>query len=158
MDKESLPGRRIQAVLLFFWAGYFSIVLCSNTGDALKVLGWLPANWIFVSGNYEMVRSVVGIYHPPSWLAGIFFAGVIGWQAIGAVLLWRAFGTVVQQTPGQKAAVYRALTVTIALWAAFLLSDEIFLAYEIPSLDATHFNLLVAEIGTFLICRKDSGW
>jgi hypothetical protein len=155
MKNEQVMSRRIQPVLLLFWALYFSIVLCSNTSDALKALGWLPSSWIFVSGNFEMVRTVVAIYHPPSWLVGIFFAGVIAWQGIGAVLLWKAFVAAIQQKQHYKIAAYQALTVTISLWAAFLLSDELFLAYEIPGLDATHFNLLIAEIATFLVFKSE---
>ncbi|RCR65816.1 hypothetical protein [Larkinella punicea] len=148
-------GKTIQAVLLLFWALYFSLVLCSNSTDALKALGLLPANWVFASGNFALVQKVVGIYHSPVWLAGLFYTGVLVWQAVGAVLLWSAFAATVQQTSQYQATAYRALTVTISLWAAFILADEFFLAYEMSGLSATHFSLLIAEIGTLLVFRKN---
>lgn len=146
-------GKTIQAVLLLFWALYFSFVLCSNSTDALKALGLLPANWVFASGNYALVQKVVGIYHSPVWLAGLFYTGVLVWQAVGAVLLWSAFAATVRQTQDYPLAAYRALTVTIGLWAAFILADEFFLAYDMSGLSATHFSLLIAEIGTLLVFR-----
>ncbi|KAA9349961.1 hypothetical protein [Larkinella humicola] len=148
-------GKTIQAVLLLFWALYFSLVLGSNSTDALKALGLLPTDWVFASGNYAMVRTVVGIYHPPVWVAGLFYTGVLVWQAVGAVLLWRAFAATVRQTQHYPQAAYQALTVTIGLWAAFILADEFFLAYEMSGLSATHFSLLIAEIGTLLVFRKE---
>ncbi|GAB3905231.1 hypothetical protein GCM10028803_35800 [Larkinella knui] len=151
---HQLAGQRIQAVLLLFWALYFSMVLCSNSTDALKALGLLPSGWTFVSGNFELVRTVVGIYHSPTWLAGLFFAGVLVWQGVGAVLLWQAFVAILRQTPAQQAAAYRALTVTTGLWAAFILSDEFFLAFETPGLESTHFSLLIAEIATFIAIKQ----
>jgi hypothetical protein len=147
-------GKTIQAVLLLFWALYFSLVLCSNSTDALKALGMLPADWVFASGNYAMVQKVVGIYHSPGWLAGLFYTGVLVWQAVGSVLLWRAFAATVRQTQHGQMAAYQALTVTIGLWAAFILADEFFLAYEMSGLSSTHFSLLIAEIGTLLLFKK----
>ncbi|WP_421827401.1 hypothetical protein [Larkinella sp.] len=148
-------GKTIQAVLLLFWALYFSLVLGSNSTDALKALGLLPTDWVFASGNYALVQKVVGIYHSPVWLAGLFYTGVLVWQAVGAVLLWSAFAATVRQTSQYQTTAYRALTVTIGLWAAFILADEFFLAYEMSGLSATHFSLLIAEIGTLLVFRKN---
>ena len=150
MKNEHATGPRIQAVLLLFWALYFSIVLSSNSTDALKALGLVPSGWIFVSGNFEMVQTVVGIYHSPPWLAGLFFAGVLAWQGWGAVLLWKAFAATIRQTQNHTAVATQALTVTIGLWAAFILADEFFLAYEMAGLASTHFSLLIASIATLI--------
>ncbi|MBO0948450.1 hypothetical protein [Fibrella forsythiae] len=150
---RSTIDRRIRAGLLLFWALYFSIVCLSNTTDALKALNLLPPNFRFVSGNYSMVSKVVGIYGPTAGWAGFFFAGVISWEGVGAVLFWRALAGSIRETADRVALAYQAFGVTIGLWAAFIISDEVFLAYEFPGLSSTFFNLLIAELGSFILLR-----
>lgn len=145
--------KRIQSGLVLFWALYFSIVLLSNSADALKALRLLPTNWPFVSGNYGLIDKVVSIYSSPTWLAGVLFAGVILWEAVGTVLFWKAFVSTRQQARDPKAAISRALGVTIGLWAAFIVADEVFLTYTLGNLSATHFNLLLAELASFILIR-----
>ncbi|GAB3949021.1 hypothetical protein GCM10028805_24690 [Spirosoma harenae] len=143
--------KRIRAGLVAFWAFYFSIVLLSNTADALKNLSILPADWSFASGNYILIVRVIAIYQLPVWLAVGFFTGVVLWEAIGAILFWKAFLATVRQTLTYEATVHRAFGITLGLWAAFLLADEIFLAYLLGGLTATHFSLLLAELATFIL-------
>lgn len=145
--------RRIRAGLLLFWALYFSIIWLSNSTDALKALTLLPADFRFVSGNYSLVSKVVGIYRATAGLAGLFFAGVILWEGIGAVLFWRAFVSTLRQSGRNRVLAYQAFGVTIGLWATFIFTDEVFLAYEFPGLSSTFFNLLIAELGSFILLR-----
>ncbi len=145
--------KRIQAGLLLFWALYFSVVWLSNTTDALKAVSLLPPDFKFVSGNYGMVSKVVGIYSLTSGLAGLFFAGVILWEGVGAVLFWRAFAGAVRQSGNSRALAYLAFGVTIGLWATFIFTDEVFLAYEFPGLSSTFFSLLIAELASFILIR-----
>ncbi|MGA0560343.1 hypothetical protein ACO2Q8_27010 [Larkinella sp. VNQ87] len=150
------PGQRILAILLLFWSLYVSLVFLSNTADALRALNWLPANWIFVSGNYALVRQVISIYSTSVWLSGLFYGGVLIWQSVGSILLWRAFAATLRQTPNRQAATERALTVLIGLWAAFIVADEFFLAYELPGLSSTHFSLLLTSLATLIAFRIKS--
>ncbi|WP_338875174.1 hypothetical protein WBJ53_06080 [Spirosoma sp. SC4-14] len=145
---------RIRAGLMLFWALYFSIVWLSNTADALKALSLLPANWPFASGNYTLIVRVVAIYQSPVWLSILFFAGVILWEGIGAFLFWKAFAAVFRQNPTQKISIHQAFGFTIGLWAAFILADEIFLAYMLGGISATHYNLLLAELASFILIRQ----
>ncbi|WP_128545976.1 hypothetical protein [Larkinella soli] len=149
-----LTDHRLRAGLLLFWSLYFTSVFLSNSGDALKAAGLLPDDWLFVSGNYELVRKVVGIYRPPGWLAGLMFAGVIGWQAAGLALFWQAFLLTLRRATEYRVAIHRAFALTIGLWAAFILADEFFLAYEMGGLSATHYNLLIAEVVMFILIRR----
>lgn len=148
-----LIDRRIWAGLLLFWALYFSIICLSNTTDALKALSMLPPDFRFVSGNYNMVSKVVGIYGPTAGLAGLFFAGVILWEGLGAFLFWKALVANARQADNSRESTYLAFGVTIGLWATFIVSDEVFLAYEFPGLSSTFFNLLIAELGSFILIR-----
>jgi len=145
---------RIRAGLILFWALYFSIVWLSNTADALKALSILPATWPFTSGNYMLIVRVVAIYQSPVWLSVLFFAGVILWEGFGAILFWKAFAAVSQQKPTQTISIHQAFGVTIGLWAAFILADEVFLTYMLGGIAATHYNLLLAELASFILVRQ----
>ncbi|GAB3698829.1 hypothetical protein GCM10027592_24280 [Spirosoma flavus] len=145
---------RIRAGLLIFWALYFSIVLLSNCADALKNLAVLPADWTFASGNYGLIVKVLAVYQSPIWLAVGLFAGVILWEALGAFLFWKAFLKTLEQQPSHKTAIHQAFGITLGLWGAFVLSDELFLAYLVGDITTTHFNLLVAELASFILINS----
>ncbi len=67
-------------------------------------------------------------------MQAILFAGVVVWEGLGAVLLWRPTDA--------------AFVVTLALWGAFVLAEEIFLAYVV---EATHLRLFIAQLVTLLV-------
>jgi hypothetical protein len=59
------------------------------------------------------------------------------------------------QRPGGQA-VSRAFLVSLALWAAFLLADEICLAYET---EATHLRVFMAQLLSCLVLALlPDGW
>lgn len=147
-------NKRIRAGLLLFWGLYFTIVLVSNSADALNALSLLPSGWRFVSGNYGLIQKVVAMYEPPVWLAGFMFAGVILWEATGAILFWKAFRVTLRQNPKQSVTAQAAFGITIGLWAAFILADEVFLTYLLGGIASTHYSLLIAELASFILFRQ----
>lgn len=86
-------------------------------------------------------------YHPPRWLTAGVFLGVLLWEGGAALLFWAAFSAFpsVQRPGGQ--ALYPAFGASLALWAAFILADEILLAYET---EATHLRIFVAQLLSLL--------
>lgn len=134
-----------------FWAAYFSIVGITNTFDALKALGILATDWKFASGNWQLMLSVTGLYGTPVWLTGFLFLGVVAWEFFGAALLWQSLR--VRASAGFAANATRGFTVIIALSCAFLLADEIFLAYSVAG---THTHLLIAQIASWLVITRTS--
>lgn len=144
---------RIKRGLLLFWALWFSIVLTSNVSDGLKALKALPETWAFASGNYALTVRVTAIYHTPTWMVAILFSGLVIWEGLGAFLFWYSF----RQFSGLKgpglAAVYTAFAVSLALWATFVIADEIFIAYKIANLDGVHMGIFTAQLITLLAVR-----
>lgn len=147
-------NHQLQAGLLLFWALYFTIIWLSNSADALKALGLLSGNWPFASGNYTLIVRVMAIYQSPEWLAALFFAGVILWEGIGAIGLWRAFRATIQQSALAHQQAIQALAISLGLWAGFILADEVFLAYLLGGLSGTHFNLFLAGLATLILVRQ----
>lgn len=71
---------------------------------------------------------------------------MIGWEAIAAVLFWRA-----ARQPGGRW-LGPAFMVSLGLWAAFILLDEVLLIFE-TGVEATHLGLLIAELLTLVLLR-----
>ena len=143
--------RTIGRGILLFWAIWFTIVFTTNACDALKALGVLPKSWLFASGNVDFMLGVTGRYGTPVVLTGLLFAGVVLWEAVAAALTWRAFARAGTGGAPAREAAYAALGTGVALWAAFAVADELFIAYTV---EGTHISLFVAQLASliFLAC------
>ena len=75
------------------------------------------------------------------------FGGVVLVDAgVAAVLFWRAGWSFRGRSSARKA-VYRAFTTSLLLWGAFLVADEVCIAYP---LESTHLRLFVAHLVTLM--------
>jgi hypothetical protein len=135
--------RTLKSGVLLFWAAWFTIVLLTNVFDALKAGRVLPAGWTLVSGNWETMLKATAVHATPVAIVGVMFLGVIAWEAVAAVLFWRAWAA------GGRGGV-AAFTVGLALWAAFILADELFVAYTI---EAVHLRLFGLQLLSVLALR-----
>lgn len=135
--------------LLFFWALWLSIVCATNVLDGLKALAVLPPTWSLASGNYAFMVKVTAIHQTPSWLVDMLFAGVVLWEALGALLFWRAFFKFRGLASG-FAPVVLAFSVTLALWAGFIIADEVFISYQVED---AHRSIFLFELVTLLVVR-----
>lgn len=139
-----LDLRMLGRGLLVFWALYFAIVTLSNLSDLCRSLDLLPADWRWVSGNLAFIRASTGSL--PPWTSQLLLAGVIAWQALSALLFWRAARNPAGRWLGP------AFVVSVALWAAFILLDELLLIFETGA-EATHLRLMIAELLTLVLLR-----
>jgi len=140
--------RTIPRGLLFFWAAWLSIVTLTNVLDGLKTMRMLPTGWAFASGNYAFMASTVAKYGTPAAVTAVLFAGVVLWELLAAVLFWRALAAHRRDAATAWDAVRQAFTVSLALWAAFMLADEIVFAFDAES---THVRLLIAQLASLLV-------
>lgn len=138
----------LKLALLLFWATWFSIVFLTNAFDAMKAAGMLPATWRFASRNYEMVVKAVSIYEAPKRVARLLFGGVLAWQALAAVLFWRALGRSASTGAVSLPTADAAFAAGILLWAAFMIADEITIKY---AMEQPHELLLIAQLGSLLV-------
>ena len=142
-----LTGLRLKQGIVLFWALWVSIAWLANLCEGLKACHWLGARWKFASGNYALLIETTQKYRPPLWFTALLFGGILLWQGGSALLFWCAVVTFqgVQQ-PGEHM-LYIAFFVSLALWAAFLLADEIFLAYVTED---THLRVFIAQVVSLL--------
>ena len=132
--------------LLLVWAVWLSVVFLSNLADAGKGLGVLGPSWSFASGNFEFIKQTTGRYGTPDFVNAVLFAGVILWEVVAMLLFWRAAWTFHGRKSGRKD-LYYAFTASLSLWGAFLVADELCMAY---ALEGTHLRLFSAHLLTLL--------
>src|SRR5262245_12876791 len=143
MSPQLASWRTLKSGVLLFWAAWFSIVALTNVCDALKAGRVVPAGWSFASGNWELMLKVTAVHATPVALVGILFLGVIAWQALAAVLFWRAW------IAGGRGGI-AAFTAGPALWAGLALAHEILRAY---TLEAGHLRLFGLQLLSVLALR-----
>jgi hypothetical protein len=144
-----LGERLLKQGIVAFWACYFSIVFLTNLLDALKALEILGDGWEFASGNYPFLQSTTEIYGTPEAINALLFAGVIVWEGLAAGLMWRALGRFGDRE-GRLPALAVAFAAGLALFAGFVLADEIFIAYEV---EGTHFRIWIALLVSYVGLR-----
>jgi hypothetical protein len=130
--------------LLSFWTLWLTAVFITNVFEALKTWGLLPKDWPWASGNYAMIKSAVPL---PTWTTKLLFLGVVLWQATGVVLFWVALYRFTTAGSEALAEVSAAFGTTLGLWAAFMISDEIFRIYQYQT---THLLLFVSQLLSLL--------
>jgi hypothetical protein len=135
----------LKAGLLFFWSLWLTLVLVTNVFDGLKQLGLLPDWWRWVSGNFRAIANSVPL---PRWAIGFLFLGVLLWEGLGVVLFWRAFYGYGLTGNAGLVEVYTAFGVSLALWSAFMIADEVFRIYAYQS---THLLLFIGQLVTVLV-------
>jgi len=115
---------------LLFWALWLSVVVFTNILNALQALGVLSETFKFVSGNWQWINQTMDPLGVPRALQAFMFAGVIVWELLAALLFWRAVADYRNRPLNQERATVIACAVNLALWAAFQVLDEVFLAYQ----------------------------
>lgn len=134
--------------LLLFWALWLSVVTVTNILNCLQVLSLLPRSFKFVSGNWSWINRTMDPLDLPRGLQALLFAGAIVWEGLGAALFWRAAVAYRGRTLAQESAVVAACSVNLALWAAFQVLDEVFLAYP---LEGVHGAIFANQLLTILV-------
>ena len=129
----------LKRALLLFWALWLTVVFLTNLADGLKALGLLSEWWAFASGNFKFIGETTARYGTPPEVNGVLFAGVILWEPLAAGLFWRA-GLIYRDRVTSRPAVYAAFTASLLLWGAFVLTDEVLIAYAVAG---THLRLLL---------------
>jgi len=138
----------IKRLVLFFWAAWLSVVTATNVLDALRSHGVLPQSFVFASGNWCWINSVMDPLGVPQLLQAGLFAGAIAWEALAAILFWRAVVAYRGRPLADERETVFACGVNLALWAAFQVLDEVFLAYQ-P--EGTHRAIFVSQIATLVL-------
>jgi len=137
----------LKLAILGFWAAWFAIVALTNAFSALKAFGALPPSWRFASGNYGQVAKAVSVYNAPRWVPMLLFAGVIAWQALASLAFVCAFAASTRMHAPSWPTINLAFATGIALWAAFMIADELTFKY---AYEQSHELLFVAQLASLV--------
>jgi hypothetical protein len=133
--------------LLAFWGAWFAIVFLTNLFSVLKDARIVGESWRFASKNYEAVVKAVSVYRVPPWVPRVLFLGVIAWELAAAGLFGWAFEACLHSGAIASKAVNLAFGAGIALWAAFMLADELTLKY---AYEQSHELLFIAQLASLM--------
>lgn len=140
-------GLRLKQVVLALGAAYLGIVALTNLVNLVADLS--GSGWTFLnSGNTDYVASIVTVYSWPSWfdevavLGALLVEGVGAWLFLRALLRLRGGGTGLVEA-------YQALTWNIAVWFAFTIGTEFFVAY--PSEGTFRELMAIALLMTLVV-------
>lgn len=136
--------------VLVFWAAWLSVVALTNILDALKALEALPADWVWVSGNFAWIQETMKPLNVALGVQALLFVGVIIWEVLAATLFWRAVISYRNRPLNKERAAIIACGVNLALWCAFQVLDEVFLSFEPES---THRVIFANQILTILMLQ-----
>jgi hypothetical protein len=140
--------------ILLFWALWLSVVSASNVVDALQAIGVLEPGWRFASGNLSLVAESLAIYPVPPVAAGVLFALVLLLELAASALFWRAALDPDPLSASSQPRVLAPFWLSIGLFCAFLVFDELLLVYRrFPSLAPTHFAILSALLLSVILIR-----
>ncbi len=115
-------------LVVVFWALWWLTAFLTDLIGAMRQLGLVTAAWFAVT-NYADLTHAVAPYDPPGWLPPFLYAGIIGWSFVSTVLLLIAAGTPREPRWRWRRRVDTAFAVSLGLWAAFFLADQIVLKF-----------------------------
>jgi len=146
---------KIKQGILLFWTAWFAIAFLTNLTDIFKALGFLPEAWSLASGNWAFLRQVTAIYGTPVELGALLFFAVMVWEAAAGFLFWQAL----MSFNGRKGGLHvvsQSFAVSLALWAAFMLADEFFIAYELENTHRSYASFeLLSLLAIYFLPDKD---
>jgi hypothetical protein len=147
----------IRRGLLVFWALWLSVVVTTNVLNGLQLFSVLPESFRFVSGNWSWINQSMDPLAVPRPLQALLFTGAIAWEGLAAVLFWRASVAYRGRSLWQEPAVTAACAVNLALWAAFQVLDEIFMAYQPEGVHRAIFANQVLTLLALMLLSNEPG-
>jgi hypothetical protein len=121
-------GLWLKRLVLLIGGTYLAMVCVTNLVNVVEALTHTQASFLN-SGNTGYISSITKVYSFPSWStdAAVFAAATI--EGIGVVLFGRALLRYRGNGIG-LVEVYQALAWNIAIWFAFIVGTEFFVAYQ----------------------------
>jgi hypothetical protein len=132
---------------LLYWACWFSLAFLTNVFDFIHAMTGLSSDWHFRSGNYVLLSSTLSLYHTSGLFLNFLFICNMAVQGLSAVLFFSAGMYFWRRHRYTWPCINLAFTISIALWAVFLIMEEIFIAY---AFEGGHSRLFIFELVTLL--------
>ena len=142
MSTKEKFKRRMFFILIVFWLAYYLLVSTTNLLALLKALTILPKSWVFASTNYTQIVQVIARYqlghHAALCLLGL---ATVAEGGIGILFVFALF--VFLRKKIDSLWIGCAFFCGAILWCLFIMTDEIFIVYNI---EPTHIRLLILTL------------
>jgi len=148
-EKQNRSLAWISYGVIVFWAVWALLVALGDSVNLMQEANLLPSYLVFTSKNYSLLAKSFALYQIQSKaLMLICYSIIIVFTWIITAFFWRAVFAVKQNLDRYLQKCYTAFLVSFAIEAFFILSDEIFLQYE---LEHGHMARLGFKLITFLV-------
>lgn len=117
-------------IIVVFWAVWWLLAFLTDFVGGLKDIGVIAAPWLDASNYPGLVKSLAP-YSVPAWLPPILFVGIITWSFLSTVLFVVAAITPLQPEPRWRTRVNTAFIVSLSLWLAFFIADQIVMKFDL---------------------------
>ena len=147
---ERTAGLVLKRLVLVFGATYLGMVCVTNLANFANVVAGTNGRFLN-SENADYVASIVKVYSMPGWFVDVAVLGAATIEGIGALLFVRALLRYRGGGAGVSEA-YQALAWNIAVWFAFIVGTEFFIAYpaESPFRELLGLGLLMTLVITLV--------
>jgi len=115
-------------LILLFWALWWLLAFLTDLFGGLKEVGALAAFWL-PHTNYPGLVESLAPYSPPGWLPPFLFVGIMAWSLLSTLLFAIAANTPPQPAERWRRRLNNAFTVSLSLWLAFFLADQIVMKF-----------------------------
>lgn len=150
-DPKSVGLFYFKLMVLLLWACWFCLAGASNLFEFMHAFKILPETWLFRADNYAALTKVVNIYSTPSSILNFLFICDFTAQFLCGILFFIAFFCFWRDCASKWFFVNFAFIISIGLWSAFLVFQEIFLAFmTIPGISRTFVGLSTYEMLTLI--------
>lgn len=127
---------------LLFWSMWFALACMTNLFDFMNIFTLIPPDWRFRSNNYMLLSQVLSVYDTQNWLLNfLFFCNTVVQGAVAIIFFGAVFLYAFKREPWFY--INLAFGLSMALWATYLVLEEVFIAY---AFEATHMRLFMFEI------------
>lgn len=134
---------------LAFWSAWFLLAFLSNLFDFVKCIQEyaLPSWWKFYSGNCQALWKVFSLYNiPPTVFYTTFILNMLAQVCSALLFFWATLRFCITRTLNRL--MHVAFGLSMALWAIFIILEELFIAYPF---EATHMRLFLFEMLTLMM-------
>ena len=157
-EKQNRALTWISYGVIVFWATWALLVALGDSVNLMQEANLLPSYLVFTSKNYNLLTKSFALYQIQNkTLMLICYSIIVIFAWVITVFFWRAVFAVKQDLERYLQKCYTAFMVSFAIEAFFILSDEIFLQYELEHGHMARLGFKLITFLVFLALNKSSG-
>lgn len=127
---DILTRPRFKQAIVLFWGLWWLFAFLTDFIGGLEVLGVLSTPW-FDGQNYPFLQKTLAPFGASDPVDVALFVGIIAWALLSTLLYAIAICTPMQDKNRWMRRVDRAFIVSLGLWLAFFLADQVVMNFDL---------------------------